>query len=353
MSEVPEHELESRRETVLDDSLKGASILTRMPSVSAAQWSARSLLVRWLIAVRATVLVLTLSSAAFGGLLALHAALSTAARFDAIAWGACCLGLVLAHATNNLLNDLTDTWRGVDDDNYFRTRYGTHVLIHGLLSVRGLWGYIAATGSAALAIGLALLWHTGPEILLPLIAGAFFLLFYTWPLKRWGLGEVAVLLVWGPLMVCGSLLVAGGSVDTGTIAAGFLFGVGPTLVIFGKHIDKLEFDAAKGVATLPVRLGEARARRWVVAMTVAQYPLALLLVFTGALPWPVLLMLASVPSAWRLIRMHRAPRPTACPADWPEDTWPLWFVAGAFVHARETALLMLAGMLAAVLLAAI
>lgn len=33
--------------------------------------------------------------------------------------------------------------------------------------------------------------------------GAFFLLFYTWPLKYYGLGEVSVFIVWGVLMVGG------------------------------------------------------------------------------------------------------------------------------------------------------
>ena len=347
MSETTDAEL------VPDDRLRTATILSEIPVVGPERWQRLSFPKRWLVATRAAVLVLTFSSAAFGGLLALHGALTGGGTFHALAWLACCLGLLLAHATNNLLNDLTDSWHGVDDGNYFRTRYGTHVLQHGLLDERGMWGYIAGTGLAALAIGLGLLWQTGPSLLVPLLAGAFFLVFYTWPLKKWGLGELAVLLVWGPLMVCGTVLAAGGTVDAGTIAAGTLFGIGPTLVIFGKHIDKIAFDEAKGVRTLPVRLGEARARRWVVAMTVAQYPLVLLLVALGVLPWPVLAVLASVPGARRLVRMYGQPRPETCPEHWPESAWPLWFVAAAFVHARETALLMLGGMVAAVALAAV
>lgn len=339
---------------VLDDRLRTADILTEIPSVSPERWARLPVTKRWLVAVRAAVLVLTFSSAAFGGLLALYASLAGGTGdFRPFAWLACCAGLILAHATNNLLNDLTDTWHGVDDGNYYRTRYGTHVLQHGLLDQKGLWAYIVATGLAALVIGLGLVWQTGPALLVPLVLGAFFLLFYTWPLKKWGLGELAVLLVWGPLMVCGTVLAAGGTVDVGTIVAGTLFGTGPTLVIFGKHIDKLAFDEEKGVRTLPVRLGEARARRWVIAMTIAQYPAVLLLVALGTLPWPVLLVFASIPGARRLVEMYRSPRPETCPEDWPESAWPLWFVAGAFVHARESALLLLGGMVVAVALAAV
>jgi 1,4-dihydroxy-2-naphthoate octaprenyltransferase len=338
---------------VPDDRLRTATILAEVPSISAEQWATASPLMRWLVATRAAVLVLTFSSAAFGGLVAVHGAVARGTAFDVFAWLACCVGLILAHATNNLLNDLTDTRQGVDDGNYFRMRYGTHVLQHGFVDQRGMWGYILITGLTALAIGLGLLWYAGPTLLVPMVAGAFCLLFYTWPLKKWGLGEIAVLLVWGPLMVCGTVLAAGGSVDAGTVAAGTLFGIGPTLVIFGKHIDKLAFDEAKGVLTLPVRLGEARSRRWVVVITLAQYPAVLALVVTGTLPWPALLVLASLPGAGRLVRMYRQPRPETCPPDWPETAWPLWFVAAAFVHARETGLLLLAGMVAAVALAAL
>mgnify|MGYP005850269461 CR=1 FL=1 len=315
-----------------------------MPRLSAEGWRAANPLTRWLVATRAAVGVMTFSAAAFGGLLAVRDAQLGSASIDAPSWLLCCVGLLLAHATNNLLNDWTDTVRGVDDGNYFRTRYGTHVLEHGLLDRRGLWGYIIATGLAALMVGLLILWRVGPVVLLPLIAGGFFLLFYTWPLKQLGLGEPAVLLVWGPLMVGGSHLVTTGSFDPTVLWAGLLFGLGPTLVIFGKHIDKLQFDAAKGVSTLPVRLGEQRSRRWVQAMAWAQLPLLLILVATAQLPVLTLVALLSAPSALRLIRMCSTPRPAQRPDDWPEDLWPLWFVAAAFAHVRQAGLLLIAGL---------
>ena len=38
------------------------------------------------------------------------------------------IGLIFAHATNNLFNDFTDYRPGVDKDNYFRTQYGPQPL---------------------------------------------------------------------------------------------------------------------------------------------------------------------------------------------------------------------------------
>ena len=45
-----------------------------------------------------------------------------------------------------------------------------------------------------------------------------------------------------------------------------------TTVLFGKHIDKIEADTKKGVRTLPVILGEARAREVGPGLMIAFYP---------------------------------------------------------------------------------
>ena len=46
------------------------------------------------------------------------------------------------------------------------------------------------------------------------------MLFYTWPLKYIGLGEIAVLLVWGPLMIGGGYFVITGVWDWNVVLAG-------------------------------------------------------------------------------------------------------------------------------------
>lgn len=312
--------------------------LTAMPRVSASAWRASPLLVRWLISARASVLVMTFTSAAFGGLLVIgHEAWSL------INWVVCTAGLLLAHATNNQLNDLTDSVRGIDEGNYFRLRYGAHVLEDGLLSRRALIVYMSVTGLLAALCGLYLIVTVATGLIVPFLIGAFLLVFYTWPLKQWGLGELAVLLVWGPLMVGGSAYAATGSWNWPIAAIGTVFALGPTTVIFGKHIDKLRFDLEKGVATLPVRLGDSRSRAWVQAMLVAQYLLTGTLVALGWLPWPVLIVLFAVPRLVATWRVFAQPAPSQPPADFPASAWPLWFSAYAFDHTRWFSLLLLAG----------
>ncbi len=75
-----------------------------------------------------------------------------------------------------------------------------------LLTKRQHLVYFAITGLLALACGIALVVISGGGLTWLLLAlGAFFVLFYTWPLKYIALGEIAVLIVWGPLMVGGDI----------------------------------------------------------------------------------------------------------------------------------------------------
>lgn len=312
--------------------------LTAMPQVSLSAWRASPVLVRWLISARASVLVMTFTAAALGGLLTI-----TTPDWSLSAWIVCTLGLLLAHATNNQLNDLTDSVRGIDEGNYFRLRYGAHVLEDGLLTRRGLIIYLCITGTLAASCGIWLVATVASSLLIPFLLGSLLLLFYTWPLKQWGLGELAVLLVWGPLMVAGAGQASTGSWDWQVAAIGFSFALGPTTVIFGKHIDKLSFDREKGVRTLPVRLGNRRARAWVRGMLLVQYLSTVLLVVVGWLPWPVLLVLLALPRFGRSWQTFSRPAPDAPPESFPASAWPLWFSAYAFDHTRWFGILFLAG----------
>lgn len=313
--------------------------LVSMPRIDKATWDRLGLLTRWLIATRFAVVVMTVTSAAFGGLLAYRDGL-----FDLSTWVLVTLGLALAHATNNLLNDLTDHWKGVDKDNYFRTRYGPQPIEAGMMTVRQSLMYAVVTGALAMAIGVYLVSQSGIGVLFLLAAGAFFVLFYTWPLKYIGLGEPAVLVVWGPLMIGGTYYVITGQWSAQVALASLVYALGPTAVLFGKHIDKIDDDTAKGIRTMPVLLGQRWARMFAFGMFVAQYVLLVYLVYSGYWGWPMLLTLLVLPSLWTVYRMFSQPRPAQPPADYPPNVWPLWYVAAAFWFTRRFGLVFVAAL---------
>jgi 1,4-dihydroxy-2-naphthoate octaprenyltransferase len=311
-----------------------------IPKIDRAEWDRLDLVSRWLIATRAAVLILTFLSAAVAGLLAARDGL-----FQGVPWLLLTVGLVMAHATNNLLNDLVDFLRGVDEDNYFRTQYGPQTVQQGLLTKRQLLAYAAVTGAIAAGCGLLLAVLRGGPILVLMAVGAAFVVFYTWPLKYIGLGEVTVLLVWGPLMVGGGYFAVTGEWEGNVLLASLPCALGAAAVIFGKHIDKLEADKRKGIRTLPVLLGERVSRFCVMGMVVLQYGLVIGLILAGYFSWTMLLVLPGLYFSIPVWRMYPHPRPAAPPQE-AESFWPMWFVAAAFYHYRAFGILFLAGLIA-------
>ncbi len=303
----------------------------------------------WLVITRAAVFPMTIWSGLIGGLLAVEAARTKGGA--PVDWGLfliAVVGLVLAHAANNMINDYFDTTGGVDTEGYVRALYAPHPILSGWVTKRQLGSAILAVNLVGAAIMVFLTLERGPLVLVFALAGLFVSVFYVAPpirLKHHGLGEPGVFIVWGPLMVGGTFLAATGAVDWWVLLTSIPYALLVTSVLFGKHIDKIEADGRLGVRTLPVILGEARARvigQWLMILF---YPLTLLLVVVGWTgPW-VLLVALALPRLAFVLRIFRQPKPDAPPDGYPVRTWPLWFVGFAFVHVRRAGGLLTLGLL--------
>jgi 1,4-dihydroxy-2-naphthoate octaprenyltransferase len=315
-----------------------------IPKISKEEWDKLDVVSRWLIITRAAVLVMTLTSAVIAGLLA---AIAGHGLFNGWRFALVIIGLVFAHATNNLVNDLTDFRKGVDKDNYFRTQYGPQPLENELMTTKQFYGYMGVTGAIAVAAGLLLFFTQAvstsgsPWITLALmVAGAVFVLFYTWPLKYIALGELTVFLVWGPLMIGGGFYAITGIWSWGAVAAGIPYALATVTVIFGKHIDKRIEDKAKHIYTLPVLLGETVSRYIVLGLMALQYILPVVLIFVAPryFSWIILLVFATPfllkkRERQMIWNIYTHPRPTEAPED-AKDFWPLWYVGAAMIHTR-------------------
>jgi 1,4-dihydroxy-2-naphthoate octaprenyltransferase len=302
---------------------------------------------RWLVITRAGVLPMTLTAGAVAGLLAVRRP-EFAAGWFALAF----IGIVLAHISNNLVNDLFDTSEGLDTGDYPRALYAPHPILSGMISERGLINAAIAVNAADVVILIVLVAARGPVVLWFGLAGVILNVAYTAPplrLKKRGLGELDVFLVWGPLMIAGTYYAAVGSVPWQVWPASIPYGLLCTAVLMAKHIDKLRWDERAGIRTLPVILGEARARVVTEALMIAFYVVLVGCVIAGALPWPALAAFGGLPLLGRALRTLRRPRPAEPPRNFP--IWPLWFVAFAFTHTRRAGALMVAGLAVAAIFA--
>jgi 1,4-dihydroxy-2-naphthoate octaprenyltransferase len=302
---------------------------------------------KWLVVTRAAVFSMTVTSGLIGGLLAVGTD-PAAVHYGYLALAI--VGLVVAHAANNMINDYFDMSEGIDTDEYVRALYAPHPVLSGWLTRSQLRNAILVANVVDLVILLILVWARGPLVAAFAFAGLFISVFYVAPpisLKKRGLGEPGVFLTWGPLMIGGTYFVATGTIPAWVWVASLPYAILVTTVLFGKHIDKIVPDSERGIRTLPVILGERRARMVASALMIAFYPIVIGSALVGWIgPWVALVILA-IPRLVEVLRQYAQPKPDTPPHAYVG--WPLWFVGGAFIHTRRAGALLIGGLLLNVL----
>jgi len=296
---------------------------------------------RWLLISRASLFPLTITSGAIGGLLA-------AGNPDA-RWGCfaiALIALILAQTASNMINDYLDLESGIDPDEYQRVQCAPHPILSGLISKTGLILAIALVDLLALGIILVLTeiqgWPVAAFALLGLSIGVG----YGAPpiqLKVRGLGEPAVALVWGPLMVGGTYYATTGSLEPWILVASLPYSLLVAAVLIGKHIDKIDLDSRRGIRTLPVRMGRDRALFLNQQLMVLFFVFVISLVLVGRVGVWTLLVIAATRHLWQALRIHSQPRPESAPPGC--SYWPLWYAAPAFALARMAGALFVFGLL--------
>ena len=298
---------------------------------------------KWLIVTRAAVFSMTATSGLIGGLLAIGT-VGVSVNYWYLTLSV--IGLVIAHAANNMINDYFDLEGGVDTDEYVRALYAPHPILSGWLSKTQLRNAILLMQVLDLAILLVLVWARGPWVAAFAFGGLFISVFYVAPpirLKHHGLGEPGVFIVWGPLMIAGTYFVATGTLPGWVWIASLPYAILVTTVLFGKHIDKISADTAKGIRTLPVILGETRARWVAQGLMIAFYPIVIVSALAGWIGPFVMLVVLGIPLLLQVLRQFSVPRPETPPQSYVG--WPLWFVGGAFIHTRRAGGLLILGLL--------
>ena len=312
---------------------------------------------KWMLITRSYVFEMNIYAGMVGILLALQFVVETTSLMY-YEGALIIVGLILAHAANNMMNDFFDTLHGVDTEGYPRTEYGPHALIDNLVSTKGLILAIFLCNLIDLIIAIYFYQKVGLEILYFVFAGLGISIFYVAKpirLKNLGLGEFAIGLVFGPLMVGGTFMaLTGESFGTEALNNAFLvsipFGLTSMTVVMGKHMDKYEADTAKPVHTLPVIIGMNWASKVCQFTIISFFIFSLLSVVEGHYAMAVVVF--AMPRAIYVIQKLNDPIPDtqkeafdiafeALPPHLKEKVveqdmedifpvWPLWYVAWAF-----------------------
>jgi 1,4-dihydroxy-2-naphthoate octaprenyltransferase len=209
----------------------------------------------------------------------------------------------------NVANDVFDTAQGADDANVTPTKFsgGSRVIQYGLVSFRQMAGLATIFYVAAALIGLVLLALRGSPALLAIgIVGFIVSIGYTAPPLKFvyrGLGEIAVAVGFGPLMLVGAYVVqTRGTFSWEPLVASLPIALLVALILYVNEIPDRRGDARAGKRTLPVRLSKPTVITIYRVAAIAAYAILVVGVAAGLLPIPTLLALLSAPLALQVSR---------------------------------------------------
>lgn len=260
-----------------------------------------------------------ISLASFAGL---FLAACMAAADHGLAWGwlaLTILGVFCVEVAKNASGELVDYDSGTDlaitpaDRSPFSG--GKRVMVDELLSRKQTRTLAVLFFGAAILIGLAIVWLRDSRVLSFGLLGIALAWYYhggSLRLSYRGLGEVAVALAYGPLVVGGAYLVQTGYLSAPLLHVSMVLGILVAAFLWINEFPDYQADRSAGKNNLVVRLGLERAAMvyvllvftaftWL-ALTASFYPEArgLLGGFAGSVP--------ALYSAWRLLQSNGVTR---------------------------------------------
>jgi 1,4-dihydroxy-2-naphthoate octaprenyltransferase len=209
--------------------------------------------------------------------------------------------------------------------------------VQGLISPQAVLWVSAGLYAIAAIIGLALLALKGAGLLWFILVGAIASFFYTaGPIKYkyLALGELAVFLMWGPVIVGGTYFVQRGSLSLDAVLISVPFGLLVALVLLANNLRDIDYDRSAGIATLGTLLGQQKTRVLYQGLILLAYLATALLIALKILsPWG-LLVFFSAPVAFRLIRTLQREIPNDADARTAQlDTlFGVWLIVGLILE---------------------
>lgn len=217
-------------------------------------------------------------------------------------------GALSLHTATAMFNEFFDYQSKADLLVTHRNPYagGSRVLtIAGGLQPRNLLAASMVFSLMGAVVGLYLTFLAGLTILVLGLVGFLFIYSYTAPplrLSYRGLGEAAVGVSFGPLMVLGSYMVQAGTLDLAPLLLSMTVGLFTATILLFNEFPDYESDRAVGKRTLVVRLGYSSAIRLCKGSLALAYAILILGVVLRILPVGVLVGLLTVPLSLKVLK---------------------------------------------------
>ena len=228
-------------------------------------------------------------------------------RFNMLLYGLMLAGTISMNAFANFMNDIYDFRHGEWDRKKAKVR-NPNPITEKLVSEGALWNASATALVIAALCGLYIYAIRGPIILLFGMIGI--ILAYTYSagehsIKSLMLGELAVFLVYGPLMTNAAYFVETGSFGVSAAYASIIVGLSIMLVLFANNIRDIKADKSINMETAAGKLGPGRSIYIFGLLIALMYILLAVLVIASILPVFSALALLSIPYAIKVNRIMK------------------------------------------------
>ena len=251
----------------------------------------------WLLETRPQFLLLSVTLVLLGTAISWHEGC-----FNLLKFVLTLIGLLLAHASVNVLNDYFDYKSGIDLETT-RTPFsgGSGVLPNGLLKPKGVYMYGVGCLIAAFAIGIYLTFISGWQLLPLILLGGPVIYFYTSHLTKWLAGEFCAGLGLGMLPVLGTYFVQTGSYSVEAVVASLAPGFLTANLLLLNEFPDVKADKKGGRYNLVIALGPKTTGRLYIGLMALTYFSIIGSVVLKLMPPASLIGLASIPFALKAI----------------------------------------------------
>ncbi|MBU1743943.1 MAG: prenyltransferase [Proteobacteria bacterium] len=212
------------------------------------------------------------------------------------------------HAAANVINDYFDTRYQIDQEDSPTAKYRPQPILSGMLTPRQLLGEAIVLFVLTVVIGMTmavvLSWH----VLWIGVVGFLTSIYYTAgpvKFKYRALGELAVFLIWGPLMIEGAFAVQRQALSGKAFIISIPFGVLVALVLFANNMRDTAYDSRQNIKTLGTILEPRRSFQLFAGLIIFAYAYVLGMVVTGVISLWGMLIFLSVPSAISLLKTFK------------------------------------------------
>lgn len=216
------------------------------------------------------------------------------------------LGSVFFLAGTNFTNDYFDHRKGTDGPEALGM---AGYIQRGILTPRQVfWAGIICFAAGA-AIGIALCLVVSWQLFFVGLASALAGFLYTgWPLHLAyiGLGEVVVFLFMGPTIVMGAYFVQTERWTWDAFIASLPIAFLVTAILHANNLRDIEVDRKANKRTVATVIGREWANREMYVLLAAVYVSLVVAWAVGALPWPALIALGTLPFVPPILQVIRA-----------------------------------------------